>query len=72
MKKFTKVPRYTVGDNWGAVWIYDNRLISKGGHIRGFVMRFGVLGDGRGCMHTVGEAKRLARKVCRFLNKETP
>ncbi len=72
MKKPTKDPRYTIGSNWHAVWIYDKRLTHKGHRVRGHVMRFGVVGDGTSCMHTLGEAKRLARKVCRFLNKETP
>jgi hypothetical protein len=72
MKKPTKNPRYTVGYNSYAAWIYDKRLAYKGQRDRGYVMRFGVLGDGYSCMHTIGEAKRLARKVCRFLNKETP
>ena len=66
-----KRKRYEVGCQKNLhVWIYDYKK-DPCGRAHGMVARFNVVGDGYGSMNTYRQARRLAGRVCRFLNGET-
>lgn len=61
--------RYEVVNVHGAISIYDNEKAGCG-QSYGHIIRMGVCGDGHSCLYSSRQALLLARKLCKFLNKD--